>query len=55
MATAVDNAVRLSRQDDWKGNKFKIKKIEFAIKAALNGDESLAKQVLELVKQQDGY
>jgi type I restriction enzyme R subunit len=55
LATAVDNAVRTSRQDDWKGNRFKIKKVEHAIKAALNGDEPLAKQVLELVKQQDEY
>ena len=55
LAIAVDNAVRASRQDDWKGNKFKIKKVEYAIKAALDGDEPLAKQVLELVKQQDEY
>ena len=55
LATAVDNAVRTSKQDDWRGQRFKIKKVELAIKAALNGDEPLAKQVLELVKQQDEY
>ena len=55
LATAVDNAVRASRQDDWQGNRFKIKKVEHAIRAALNGDEPLAKQVLELVKKQNEY
>ena len=46
VATAVDNAVRASRQDDWRGNPFKIKKVKHAIKAALNYDEALVDSVL---------
>ena len=35
LALAVDQAVRDSRQDDWRSNPFKIKQVRNAIKAAL--------------------
>ena len=35
LALAVDTAVLASRQDDWRGNAFKLKKVRNAIKAAL--------------------
>lgn len=35
MALAVDTAVRGNRQDDWRGNVFKLKKVRNAIKTAL--------------------
>jgi type I restriction enzyme, R subunit len=35
LAIAVDAAVRTSRQDDWRSNPFKIKKVKNAIKAVL--------------------
>jgi len=35
LALAVDAAVRASRQDDWRSNLFKIKKVRNAIWAAL--------------------
>ena len=35
LALAVDGAVRASRQDDWRGNPFKVKKVKNAIKTAL--------------------
>jgi len=35
LALAVDEAVRSSRQDDWRGNSFKVKKVRNAIRAAL--------------------
>jgi type I restriction enzyme R subunit len=35
LALAVDEAVRASRQDDWRGNVFKVKRVKNAIKAAL--------------------
>jgi type I restriction enzyme R subunit len=35
LALAVDTAVRGSRQDDWRGNNFKIKRVRNAIKTAL--------------------
>jgi len=35
LALAVDEAVRGSRQDDWRGNPFKVKKVRNAIQTAL--------------------
>ena len=35
LALVVDLAVRNSRQDDWRGNPIKVKKVKFAIKDAL--------------------
>jgi type I restriction enzyme R subunit len=55
LAVAVDAAVRASRQDDWRGNTFKVKKVRLAVKAALNGDEELTDRVLEMVKNQHEY
>jgi type I restriction enzyme R subunit len=55
LAFAVDLAVRKSRQDDWRNNPFKIKKVRFAIKDALKGDEDLTSKTLELVKNQNEY
>lgn len=34
-AQALDSAVRSSRQDDWRSNVFKVKKVKLAIQAAL--------------------
>ncbi|MFL6335897.1 MAG: type I restriction endonuclease subunit R [Pyrinomonadaceae bacterium] len=55
LALAVDAAVRTSRQDDWRGNPFKIKKLKLAVKAALRNDEALTEQITELVKNQYEY
>jgi type I restriction enzyme, R subunit len=32
---AIDAAVTASKQDDWRGNTFKIKKVKLAIKGAI--------------------
>lgn len=55
LALVVDAAVRANRQDEWRGNLFKIRKVKVAIRAALGEDEALAEQVLELVKNQNEY
>lgn len=55
LALAVDGAVRAVRQDDWRSNSFKIKKVRLAIKRVLKDDEALAEQVLELAKNQNEY
>lgn len=39
LALAVDAAVRKSRQDDWRGNQFKVKRVRNAIRATLERDE----------------
>lgn len=55
LALNVDHAVRQNLQDDWRNNAGKIKKVKFAIKAALSGDETLTDTILDLVKNQHDY
>jgi type I restriction enzyme R subunit len=55
LALAVDAAVRDHRQDDWRNNAFKVKKVKNAINAALNGDVERTDVMLELVKNQHEY
>jgi type I restriction enzyme, R subunit len=55
LAIAVDAAVRDHRQDDWRNNPFKVKKVKNAIKVALNGDTERTDAVFELVKNQNEY
>jgi type I restriction enzyme R subunit len=56
MAIKVDEAVQNSRQDAWRDNPQKVKRVRIAIKKAL-GDEDDAQtvKVLELVKSQPEY
>jgi len=55
LALAVDSAVRENRQDEWRDNVFKVKRVRNAIKVALQDKDALTEQVLELVKQQNEY
>jgi type I restriction enzyme R subunit len=55
LAMVVHDVVRGSRQDDWRNNTFKIKKVKNAIKSALKDDAILTEQVLELVTNHDEY
>ena len=55
LALAVHGAVRASRQDDWRSNSFKVKKVKLAIKAVLGGNAAQAEQVLQLVTKQHEY
>jgi type I restriction enzyme R subunit len=55
LALKVDRAVRDGRQDDWRWNSVKVKKVKIAIKAVLKSDETLTEEILELVKNQNEY
>ena len=55
LALAVNTSVIRERQDDWRSSPVKIRKVKYAIKEALSGDEALTEQVLELVKNQYEY
>jgi type I restriction enzyme R subunit len=55
LALEVDRVVRASRQDDWRNNTFKVKKVKIALKAVLEDDAALVDRVLELVKNQHEY
>ena len=54
LVLAVDQAVRSNRQDDWRNNKFKLKRVKLAIRGVLGDDEQLD-VILELVKNQNEY
>lgn len=55
LALTVDAAVRESKQDDWRSNSFKTRRVKFAIRNVLKDDDVLTEQVLELVKNQNEY
>jgi type I restriction enzyme R subunit len=55
LALAVDRAIHESRQDDWRNNAFKVRRVRFAIKAALGDDDELTSKTLELVRNQNEY
>jgi len=55
LALEVDESIRTSRQDDWRNNPFKIKRVRLAIKSVLDGDDELVTKTLELVKNQNEY
>jgi type I restriction enzyme R subunit len=50
LALAVHEAVRSSRQDDWRGNTFKVKKVRNAILAALGSTNALVQESLDGAK-----
>lgn len=55
LALHMDHAIYESRQDDWRSNSFKVKKVRLAIKSVLQDDEALTDQILDLAKNQHGY
>jgi type I restriction enzyme R subunit len=55
LAIAVHEAVNYNRQDGWRDNRFKVQKVKIAIKAVLKGDEALADEILEVVRNQVEY
>jgi type I restriction enzyme R subunit len=63
LALAVDAAVRTNRQDDWRSNTFKIRRVRNAIRDALasagpQGEKALedrVERILAMVKRQDEY
>ena len=55
LALAVNDKVVRERQDDWRSSLVKTRKVKYAIKEALSGDEALTEKVLELVKNQYEY
>jgi type I restriction enzyme R subunit len=54
LARTVDRAVHESRQDEWRANPVKVKKVRLALKAVLK-DDALTDRILDLVKSQRDY
>jgi len=54
LALRVDYAINENRQDDWRTNNFKVKKVRLAIKSVLS-DEELTDKTLDLAIKQHEY
>jgi type I restriction enzyme, R subunit len=54
LALAVDEIIRRTKRDDWRGSKIKEKEVYYAIRDVLK-DETRTNQILEIVKHQDEY
>jgi len=55
LALEVDKKVRATKKDGFRGNRFKEREIELAIRSVLSVTNHDAKQILELVKNQSEY
>jgi type I restriction enzyme R subunit len=55
MAKSVDNEIKKTKKDGWKGNMMKERDLRIAIKKALGSKEGMIDAIMELVKHQDEY
>lgn len=55
LAMRIDTAVRYTKKDGWRDNRFKRREVWNAINQELAGDEARADEILELVKNQRDY
>ncbi|MDQ3604983.1 MAG: hypothetical protein M3418_02160 [Gemmatimonadota bacterium] len=55
LALRIDTAVRHTREDAWRGHRFKERKLCNAIARELGGDDAKVDQIFELVKSQRDY
>jgi type I restriction enzyme R subunit len=54
LAIALDNEIRQTKKDDWRGNAFKQKEVRIAIRKHLK-DEKLAGKIFDIVWKQSEY
>jgi len=55
VAVRVDTAVRYTRKDDWRGNRFKEKEVLNAVREELGKYEARTDEIFEIVKNQREY
>jgi len=55
VAVRVDTAVRYTRKDDWRGNRFKEKEVLNAVREELGKYETRTDEIFEIVKNQREY
>ena len=53
-AIALDNAIRSTKKDNWKGSRLKEREVKYTIKKYLSEDEE-ADRIFEIVKEQQDY
>ena len=54
LAIKIDDVVRKTKKDNWRGNKIKERQVENAIKKIISNEEE-ADRIFELVKNQQEY
>ncbi len=54
VALAIDKAIREVKKADWRGNRFKEREVQAAIRGVLS-DAALAERIFEIVKAQREY
>ena len=55
VAIRVDNAVRYTRKDDWRGNRFKEREVLNAVREELGKYETRTDEIFEIIKNQREY
>ena len=55
VAVRIDTAVRHTRKDDWRGNRFKEREVFRAVHEELGEYETRADEIFEIVKSQREY
>ena len=55
VALRIDTAVRYTRKDDWRGNRFKEREVLGAVREELGEYEARAEEIFEIVKNQREY
>ncbi|MDH6149333.1 MULTISPECIES: type I restriction endonuclease subunit R [Paraburkholderia] len=55
LALNVDHAILVARQDDWRSNTMKTRKLRNAIKFVLGDEDARVDAILDLAKNQHGY
>ena len=55
VAIRVDDAVRRTRKDDWRGNRFKEREVRNVVREELGTYETRADEIEDLVKNQREY
>lgn len=55
LAIKVDHAIRATKRDDWRGNKFKEKEVRNAIAEVLDGASVSVEEIFEIVRAQRDY
>ena len=54
LAVAIDTEVRKTKKDGWRGNRFKEKEVQIAIRTHL-ADSAMAERIFDLIKSRDDY
>jgi type I restriction enzyme R subunit len=54
LAVALDEVIRRTRKDGWRGNMLKEREVRYAIEGIVK-DQAKASEILEIVKQQREY